>query len=74
MSSYKMAIVKRGKEALWRRYWLSSDPAGTEDQAPTELGRTQVVEATNLEEAIDFVQREHPDCTVILAGGEHHVA
>ena len=74
MSSYKIAIVERGKEELWRSYWMSSDPVGTEDQAPFELGRTQVVEAASLDEAVDLVKREHPDCTVMLAGGEHHVA
>jgi hypothetical protein len=74
MTSYKIAIVKRGMEALWRDYWISSDAASTEERAPNELGRTRVVEATSLDEAIELVKREHPDCTVMLAGGEHHVA
>jgi hypothetical protein len=29
------------------------------------------VEAATVDEAIDAVQRQHPDCTVMLAGGEH---
>ena len=47
MTSYKIAIDERGKEALWRDYWVSNDAVGTEEQAPTELGRTRVVEATS---------------------------
>jgi hypothetical protein len=73
MASYKIAIVERGKEALWHQYWITSGSEGTADKAPSGLGRTQVVQATSVEKAIDVVQREHPDCTVMLAGGEHHV-
>ena len=74
MSKFKVAIVQRGKEALWRDYWVNSQTRGTADEAPSGLGRTEIVEATSLNEAIDAVQRRHPDCTVMLAGGEHHVA
>ena len=74
MRKFKIAIVERGKESLWRDYWINSGSEGTADAAPLELGRTEVVEATTLEEAIDAVQRRHPDCSVMLAGGEHHVA
>ena len=74
MSSYKIAIVERGKEALWRSYWIESGSEGTEEAAPSALGRIQVVEAPTVEEAIAAVQREHPDCTVMLAGGEHPFA
>ena len=73
MASYKIAIVERGKEALWRDYWIASGSKGNADEAPLDLGRTQVVQARSVEEAIKAVQREHPDCTVMLAGGEHHV-
>jgi hypothetical protein len=31
------------------------------------------MEATSLDEAIEAVRRQHPDCTVMLAGGEHHI-
>ena len=74
MGSYKIAIVERGKEALWRSYWIESGLEGTEEAAPSALGRIQVVEAPTVEEAIAAVQREHPDCVVMLAGGEHPVA
>ena len=74
MRKFKIAVVERGKESLWRDYWINNGSKGTEDAAPPELARTEVVEATSLEEAIDAVQRRHPDCTVMLAGGEHHVA
>jgi hypothetical protein len=73
MGSFKVAIVERGKEALWRDYWINSEAKGTTNDAPSGLGRTQVVEASSLEEAIDAVQRRYPDCTVMLAGGEHQL-
>jgi hypothetical protein len=74
LENFKIAIVERGKEALWRDYWITSGSEGTADKAPSDLGRTQVVQATSVHEAIQVVQREHPDCTVMLAGGEHHVS
>jgi hypothetical protein len=74
MSKFKVAIVKRGNEALWRDYWINNGSEGTAEDAPEELGRTEVVEASSLDDAINFVQLKHPDCTVMLAGGEHHVA
>jgi hypothetical protein len=74
MGKYKIAIVERGKEALWREYWINSDSRGNADAAPADLGRTEVVEATSLAKAIDAVQTRHPNCTVMLAGGEHHVS
>ena len=74
MSKFKVAIVERGKEALWRDYWITRGSKGNADPAPSELARTEVVEATSVTEAIDTVQRRHPDCTIVLAGGEHHVA
>jgi CheY-like chemotaxis protein len=73
-SMFKVAIVKRGKEALWRDYWINSESRGTVDAAPSGLGCIEVVEATSADEAVNTVQRMHPDCTVMLAGGEHHVA
>jgi hypothetical protein len=74
MRSFKVAIVKRGKEALWRDYWIKSKTRGTADEAPSGLGRIEVVEAASLDEAVEAVQRRHPDCTIMLAGGEHHLA
>lgn len=74
MGKFKVAIVKRGKEALWRDYWINNQSTGTADEAPSGLGRTEVVEAECLDEAIHAVQVRHPDCTVMLAGGEHHLA
>ena len=73
MAKFKIAIVERGKEALWRDYWVSSGSKGTTEDAPAALGRTEVVEAATVQDAVDAVQRQHPDCTVMLAGGEHHV-
>ena len=69
MATFKVAIVAKGQEASWRDYWINSGTEGDVDAAPAALGRTQVVEATSLNEAITAVAREHPGCTVMLAGG-----
>jgi hypothetical protein len=74
MGMFKVAIVKHGKEALWRDYWIKSETRGTADEAPPGLGCIELVEATSADDAVKTVQRTHPDCTVMLAGGEHHVA
>jgi len=74
MAKFKIAIVERGQEALWREYWVASGSKGTADVAPSALGRTEVVEAATVTEAVEAVKRMHPDCTVMLAGGEHHIA
>jgi hypothetical protein len=74
MGSFKLAIVKKGKEKAWRDYWIYNKIVGTAEDAPSGLGRTEVVDAATLEEAIDNVQGRHPDCTVMLAGGEHYIA
>lgn len=74
MGKFRIAIVEHGKEALWRSYWVSSGSEGTTEDAPAGLGRTEVVETATVEEAIEAVQRTHPDCTVMLAGGQHQVA
>jgi hypothetical protein len=74
MARFKIAIVEGGQEALWRKYWIASGSKGTADAAPVGLGRSEVVEAGTVCEAVAAVQLMHPDCTVMLAGVEHHVA
>ena len=74
MGQFKVAIVKRGQEGPWRDYWISGGSKGHADEAPSGLGWTEVVEAATVNEAIDAVQQRHPDCTIMLAGGEHHIA
>jgi hypothetical protein len=70
MGKFKVAIVKRGQEGPWRKYWITSG-SGTADAAPSALGHTEIVEAATVAEAVEAVERMHPDCTVMLAGGEH---
>ena len=73
MGKFKVAIVKRGQEGRWRKYWITSR-LGTADAAPCALERTEIVEAATVAEAVETVQRMHPDCTVMLAGGEDQSA
>lgn len=72
MRRFKVAIVEHGKEALWRDCWINRASSGAANGTPAELSRTVVVEATCVQKAIDHVQSRHPDCTIMLAGGEHH--
>jgi hypothetical protein len=74
MAKFKIAIVERGQEARWRNYWIAGEPKGSADAAPSGLGRSAIVEAATVAEAVEAVKRMHPDCTVMLAGGEHHIA
>jgi hypothetical protein len=73
MGKFKVAIVNRGQEGPWRKYWITSG-SGTADAAPCALGRTEIVEAATVAEAVKTVQRMHPDCAVMLAGAEDHSA
>jgi hypothetical protein len=73
MGKFKVAIVKHGQEDSWRKYWITSG-SGTADAAPSALGRTEIVEAATVAEAVKTVRRMHPDCTVMLAGGEDQCA
>jgi len=73
MGKFKVAIVKHGQEDFWRKYWITSG-SGTADAAPSALGRTEIVEAATVAEAVKTVRRMHPDCTVMLAGGEDQCA
>ena len=70
MGKFKIAIVERGQENVWRKYWISSGSTGTAEEAPDGLSRTEVVEAATVDEAIAAVQRRHPNFTVMLAGGD----
>ena len=72
-SMFKVAIVQRGQERAWRKYWTSGE-VKREADAPERLARTEVVEATSAEEAIATVQRMHPDCAVMLAGEDDETA
>jgi hypothetical protein len=69
-SMFKVAIVQRGQERSWRRYWTRGDVKGEAQSAPERLAGTEVVEAASPEEAVATVQRMHPDCTVMLAGSD----
>jgi hypothetical protein len=74
MRRFKIALVERGKEGLWRKYWVTSGSEGTAQEAPAGLGRTEIVEAATVEDAVRAITLQHPECTVMLAGGEHHIA
>ena len=70
---FKIVFVERGPEALWRG-WITiaggatrySPSAGDRDL----LGRYELIEAHDIEEAVEITQRRFPDCTVMREGSE----
>jgi len=71
MPKAKIAFVERGKEGMWRKFWNTPDALSTNAQAGNRdgsLGRSDIVEAKNLEEAMAIVQRRHANCTVMAEG------
>jgi hypothetical protein len=70
-SLYKIAFVQRGQEEIWRKYWLHPRELSKNAQSANRngaLGRTDLVEADSLEEALAIAQSRHSDCTVMTEG------
>ena len=72
-SIYRIAFVERGQEDIWRKYWLRPTELSANAQSANcngALGRTDLVEASNLEDALAIVQGRHSNCTVMPEGSE----
>jgi len=70
-SVYRIAFVERGQEDIWRKYWLR--PAELSARSANRngaLGRTDLVEAASLEEALAIVRGRHSNCTAMPEGSE----
>lgn len=70
---FKVVFVERGQEALWRG-WVAST-GGTYRYSPSadhrdSLGRYELIEAHDMEEAVKITQRRYPHCTVMREGSE----
>jgi hypothetical protein len=71
-SIFKIVFVKRGQEAEWRG---SSTPSKNHcdrrpDPRDRSVGRCELVEAHHIEDAVQSVMRQHPDCVVMREGSE----
>jgi hypothetical protein len=70
---FKVVVVERGQEALWRG-WVT--PTGGSRQFVhsalhrNSIGRFEMIEAHDMEEAVQITQRRYPDCTVMREGSE----
>lgn len=70
---FKVVVVERGQEALWRG-WIG--PSGKTRQYAhsaanrDSIGRFEMIEAHDIEEAVQITQRRYPDCTVMREGSE----
>ena len=72
-SIYRIAFVERGQEDIWRKYWLRPTELSANARSANRngaLGRTDLVEASSLEEALAIVQGRHSNCSVMPEGSE----
>ena len=60
---FRIVFVQRGQEALWRGW---AEPR----QADHSIGKCELVEAHDIEEAVQIVERRYPDFTVMREGSE----
>lgn len=60
---FRIVFVRRGDEALWRG-WAESR------RADHSIGRCELIEAHDIEEAVQTVERRYPDFTVMREGSE----
>lgn len=75
-SVYRIAFVERGQEDIWRKYWLRPRELSANARAANRngaLGRTDVIEAANLDEAFAIVRGRHSNCTIMPEGSEEVV-
>ena len=68
-SSYKIAVVERGYELLWREFWQGK-PSKEAKQAHLDgkLGQVRMIDASNEREAIRIAQQQNPGMTVMTGG------
>jgi hypothetical protein len=69
---FKVVFVARGQEALWRGWVSPGDQHRRSHSAsgPRSIGRSELIEAHDIEEAVQITQRRYPDCTVMREGTE----
>jgi|1185.fasta_scaffold1399337_1 hypothetical protein len=60
---FKIVFVQRGQEARWRGW---AEPR----RADHSIGRCELIEAHDIEEAVQTVKRRYPNFTVMREGSE----
>ena len=71
MPLFRIAFVERGQEGIWRKYWLRPSELSKNARSANRngaLGRSDLVEADNLEAALALVRQRHERCTVMPEG------
>jgi hypothetical protein len=69
---FKVVFVQHGQEALWRG-WASLGESSRHTHwasAGRSIGRCELIEAHDMEEAVQIAERRYPDCTVMREGSE----
>ena len=69
---FKVVFVERGQEALWRG-WVSLGASSRHTQWAAHgrsIARCELIEAHDIEEAVQIAQRRYPDCAVMRESSE----
>ena len=69
---FKIVFVEHGQEAMWRQSGTSGEDWRQVESASHSRsnGRCELIEAHDMEEAVQITQRRYPDCTVMREGSE----
>ena len=71
MTLFRIAFVEQGQEDIWRKFWLRPNELSQNARTANRngaLGRSDLVEASSLEDALAIAQRRHSNCTVMPEG------
>jgi hypothetical protein len=65
--------VERGKEDIWRKYWMRPLELSKNARSANRdgsLGRSDLIEADSVEDAVAILEGRHPDCTAMRERSE----
>lgn len=65
-STYEVVVIREGREADYHAFWERDEVVNAkgEELHPALLSLVEIIQARNLEEAIDIAQMKHPSCTI----------
>lgn len=66
---FKIVYVQRGQEAVWRG-WAEPDPDSEPHFDRRSIGKCELIEAHDIEGAVQIAKRRYPDCSVMREGCE----
>jgi hypothetical protein len=72
-SIYRIPFVQRGKEDIWRKYWMRPLELSKNARSANRdgsLGRSDLIDANSIQEAVAILESRHPDCSAMPERGE----